>query len=159
MATHSNILAWKIPWTEEHGGLQFMWLQRVGHNWSNWVHTHIHSCTSVPFTAPVESQGHYLVRSGSSFGCTCFHSYQVQHPACLCYNITVVWGLVLRKVGLGRITSWTGKSSSIVCAWMGVVGWEDPTSYSTEMGHIFNPWVICRAKTLRASGFINHALL
>ena len=32
MATHSSILAWTIPWTEEPGGLQFMWLQRVGHN-------------------------------------------------------------------------------------------------------------------------------
>ena len=32
MATHSSILAWKIPWTEEPGGLQSMWLQRVGHN-------------------------------------------------------------------------------------------------------------------------------
>ena len=31
MATHSNILAWRIPWTEEPGGLQSMWLQRVGH--------------------------------------------------------------------------------------------------------------------------------
>ena len=30
MATHSNILAWKIPWTEEPGGLQSMRLQRVG---------------------------------------------------------------------------------------------------------------------------------
>ena len=29
-ATHS--LAWKIPWTEEHGGLQFMGLQRVRHD-------------------------------------------------------------------------------------------------------------------------------
>ena len=33
MATHSNILAWKIPWTEEPGRLQSMELQRVGHNW------------------------------------------------------------------------------------------------------------------------------
>ena len=33
MATHSSILAWKIPWTEEPGGLQLMCLQRVGHNW------------------------------------------------------------------------------------------------------------------------------
>ena len=33
MATHSSILAWKIPWTEEPGGLQFMELQRVRHNW------------------------------------------------------------------------------------------------------------------------------
>ena len=32
MATHSSILAWKIPWTEESGGLQFMGLQRVRHN-------------------------------------------------------------------------------------------------------------------------------
>ena len=32
MATHSNILAWEIPWTEESGGLQSMELQRVGHN-------------------------------------------------------------------------------------------------------------------------------
>ena len=29
MATHSNILAWRIPWTEEPGGLQSMGLQRV----------------------------------------------------------------------------------------------------------------------------------
>ena len=32
MATHSNGLAWKIPWTEEPGGLQSMGSQRVGHN-------------------------------------------------------------------------------------------------------------------------------
>ena len=32
METHSNILAWKIPWTEEPGGLWFMGSQRVGHN-------------------------------------------------------------------------------------------------------------------------------
>ena len=32
MATHSSTLAWKIPWTEEHGGLQSMRLQRVGHD-------------------------------------------------------------------------------------------------------------------------------
>ena len=30
MATHSSILAWRIPWTEEPGGLQSMGLQRVG---------------------------------------------------------------------------------------------------------------------------------
>ena len=32
MATHSSILAWRIPWTEEPGGLQSVWLQRVGHD-------------------------------------------------------------------------------------------------------------------------------
>ena len=32
MAIHSSILAWKIPWMEEHGGLQSMGLQRFGHD-------------------------------------------------------------------------------------------------------------------------------
>ena len=32
MAAHSNILAWKIPWMEEPGRLQFMGSQRVGHS-------------------------------------------------------------------------------------------------------------------------------
>ena len=34
MATHSNTLAWKIPWTEEPGGLQSMGSLRVGHDWA-----------------------------------------------------------------------------------------------------------------------------
>ena len=32
MTTHSSTLAWKIPWTEEPGGLQSMGSQRVGHD-------------------------------------------------------------------------------------------------------------------------------
>ena len=32
MATHSSILAWRIPWTEEPGGLQSIESQRVRHN-------------------------------------------------------------------------------------------------------------------------------
>ena len=39
MATPFNILAWKIPWTEEPGRLQFMGLQRIGHD-----------CATNPFT-------------------------------------------------------------------------------------------------------------
>ena len=35
IAAHCNILVWEIPWTEEPGRLQSMWLQRVGH----WAHT------------------------------------------------------------------------------------------------------------------------
>ena len=36
--THSSILAWRIPWMEESGGLQPMWSQRVRHDWV--THTH-----------------------------------------------------------------------------------------------------------------------
>ena len=35
MATHSSILAWRIPWTEEPGGLPSMGLHRVGHDRGN----------------------------------------------------------------------------------------------------------------------------
>ena len=41
MEIHSNILAWRIPWTEQPGGPQFMGLQRVGHDWSDLAHKQI----------------------------------------------------------------------------------------------------------------------
>ena len=50
MATHSSILAWRISWAEEPGGLQFMRLQRVGHDLVTecahaCMHTHTHTHT------------------------------------------------------------------------------------------------------------------
>ena len=40
MASHSSILAWRIPWTEEPGGLQSIGSQRVRHDWSDLARTH-----------------------------------------------------------------------------------------------------------------------
>ena len=37
LATHSSILSWAIPWTEEPGMLQFIRSQRIGHDWSDWA--------------------------------------------------------------------------------------------------------------------------
>ena len=61
MATHSSILAWRIPWTEEPGGLQSVESQRGGYDWActreggdKWSSTHcgrfsaLHSCTTSP---------------------------------------------------------------------------------------------------------------
>ena len=42
MATYSSILAWRIPWTEEPGGLQFMGFQRVRHNKGDLAHTYVY---------------------------------------------------------------------------------------------------------------------
>ena len=44
MTIHSSILAWRIPWTEEPGGLQSMGSWRV---WHEWAHTHTSSVSSV----------------------------------------------------------------------------------------------------------------
>ena len=49
MATHSSILAWRIPWTEEHCGLWSIGFQRVGHSWSDWACMHTWS-KSIIFT-------------------------------------------------------------------------------------------------------------
>ena len=40
-ATHSSILAWKIPWMEEPGRLQSMGSQRIGHDWAACTFTHL----------------------------------------------------------------------------------------------------------------------
>ena len=42
MATHSSVLAWKIPWTEEPGGLLSMGPQKVGPQLSVYTHTHMY---------------------------------------------------------------------------------------------------------------------
>ena len=42
MAAHSSILAWRIPWTEEHGGLQSIESQSISHDWNDFsMHTGI----------------------------------------------------------------------------------------------------------------------
>ena len=47
METHSCIIAWEIPWTEEPCGLQSMGLQRVGHTEHADTHTHTHTHTPI----------------------------------------------------------------------------------------------------------------
>ena len=69
MATHSSTLAWKIPWTEEPGGLQSMGSLRVGHDWATSLSlfTFIHwrrKWQPTPVFFPGESQG-----LGSLVGC------------------------------------------------------------------------------------------
>ena len=41
MATHSSILAWKIPWTKEPGRLESVGSQRVRHDWATFFHFHV----------------------------------------------------------------------------------------------------------------------
>ena len=53
MAAQSGILAQRIPWTEEPGGLQSTRLQRVGHEWV--TNTHTHPLTNIALSHPVPS--------------------------------------------------------------------------------------------------------
>ena len=56
MATHSNIPPWRIPWTEEPGGLQSIGSQRVRYNWNDWAGT---------FAALKTKSSYYLKNSKS----------------------------------------------------------------------------------------------
>jgi len=61
MATHSSVLAWRIPWTEEPGGLQSTGLQRVRHNRAtkhSTAHVYIH--TYIPNLLYSSLDGHLL---------------------------------------------------------------------------------------------------
>ena len=62
MATHFNIRAWRIPWSEEPGGLQFIGSQRVRHYWGEFTCTHALTYLSW------QIEKSYLV---------CCHSFQV----------------------------------------------------------------------------------
>ena len=69
MAPHSRTLAWRIPWTEEPGRLQSMWLLGVGHDWASSLalFTFMHwrrEWQPTPVFLPSESQG-----LGSLVGC------------------------------------------------------------------------------------------
>ena len=57
MATHSSVLAWEIPWTEEPGRLQSMGLQRVGHDLvTKHTRTYIVAMKTLSYHKPLSSQ-------------------------------------------------------------------------------------------------------
>ena len=80
MATHSSILAWKIPWTEEPGRLQSMGLLRVGHDWvtSLSFFTFMHwrrKWQPTPVFLPGESQGPGSLMGCHLWGCRVGHDW------------------------------------------------------------------------------------
>ena len=56
MATHSSILAWRVWWTEEPGGLQSVGSQRVGHDWSD-----LACSMDLPIEPPSQSSDWFLL--------------------------------------------------------------------------------------------------
>ena len=84
-ATHPNILAWRIPWTEEPGALQSMGSLRVGHDWE--TNTHICDMEKLAinnFTVPL-----FLIFSNHVTDCTSkrvkkkekYNIYLYNHPS------------------------------------------------------------------------------
>ena len=89
MAPHSSTLAWKIPWTEEPGGLQSMGSLGVGHDWetSLSLFTFMHwrrKWQPTPVSLPGESQG-----QGSLGGCRLWGCTESDMTEWLCFRFTL----------------------------------------------------------------------
>ena len=100
MAPHSSTLAWKIPWTEEPGGLQSMGSQRVGHDWATSLSlfTLMHwrrKWQPIPVFLPRESQG-----PGSLVGCRLWGSHRVGHD----------WSELAAAGGILHMKTWGNKA-------------------------------------------------
>ena len=71
MATHSSILAWRIPWTEEPGGLQSMGSQRVVHDWA----TNTYFCplplAATPWPSLQDQQEEFFLLPTESYMTSC----------------------------------------------------------------------------------------
>ena len=63
MATHSSILAWKIPWTEEPAWLQSIGSQRVGDNWRTNTSLHLSCFSHVQLFATLRTVAHQALLS------------------------------------------------------------------------------------------------
>ena len=119
VAPHSSTLAWKIPWTEEPGGLQSMGSLKVGHDWvtSLSLFTFMHwrrKWQPTPVFLPGESQG-----QGEPGGLLSLGSHRVRHnwsdlataaaAATLCIN---KWMPVVTAPASRQASCWPSLSAS-----------------------------------------------
>ena len=91
MATQSNVLAWRIQWTEEPSRLQSMGLQRVGHDWA----------TSLTFTIGQWAQRKQTAFESSWFFSLCVHVSLYAYSTFLKATLTIFhWGREIHSVSL-----------------------------------------------------------
>ena len=104
MATHSSILAWRISWTEQPGGLQSMGSQRHRQNWSNWACTNL-LYHEIPQKALKSLPQHHSSKA-SILGHSAFLIVQHSYP-CMTTGKTIA------------LTRWTfvGKVMSLFLIW------------------------------------------
>ena len=115
MAPHSSTLAWKIPWTEEPGGLQSMGSLRVGHNWA----------TSFHFSLSCIGEG-----NGNPLQCSC-----LENPRDGKAWWAAVYGVAQSRTRLKRLRS--SSSREQITHWD--CGWSKAYRRLEERGGRFQP--------------------
>ena len=124
MAPHFSALAWKIPWTEEPGGLQSMGPLRVGHDWATSISlftfmSRRRKWQLTPVFLPGESQGR-----GSLVGCHLW-GLRVRHDwsdlaaaAAAAAGLPVLGRLDVARVGICALFLMLKKACSVIHHWI-----------------------------------------
>ena len=128
MATHSSVLAWRIPGTGEPGGLQSMGSHRVGHNWSDLAAAAAAACIQ------------WALRSTSQSSVELFRDRQVRGDVS-CTQLCLTQGLPGSSAGKESACS-VGDLGSILEKGMathsGTLAWRIP--WTEEPGGGYSPW-------------------
>ena len=93
MATHSRILAWKLPGTKEPGGLQFMGSQRVGYNsvhTCTCAHTHTHTRQSEGIESRELQENSSCISYSSGIIFFSLNASLPQRTECFFFNIMII---------------------------------------------------------------------
>ena len=156
MSTHPRIFVWRIPWTEEPGGLQSIGLQRVGHDWSDWAWQHspgalfLKKAILVPREKTQTSpSGHLNTCSWTSFNChwvwaihmllriVCMLSGGIKHSLLQAGALTMAKKLLENLFLMDRGNPFTGQT-------MWVLTKTSPASWNSQCLH--HPWSLGKSE-------------
>ena len=155
MATHSSVLAWRIPGTGEPGGLPSMGLHRVGHDWSTLAAAEIRALPGPGLTQPWFPSPRRLALGGLVAGpgiselaalgylCICLPGECFWSPSSICSHMgsarTYTWMYLLHPCGeslaQGCLQVWTA-------VFTGPAGWGLSFSYFTDKETGASLWLI-----------------
>ena len=160
MATHFNVIAWRIPWTEEPGRLQSMVSQRVGHDWVTnilwdvyWFFSVVESISLEPsksfFSLPLSFPTSFSDSLSLSFSDPLPFSFPLcavlnftrcvwgRSPFCWCSEGTLIWGLRCLQLRLFFLHFFSPPFPSWIFSWIAV---KIPRSLSGSQPSGFPSW-------------------
>ena len=152
MAFHSSILAWRIPWTEEPGGLQSTRLQRVEHDWVTNTHTHTltHIIISLGKTLRIQIPHSNSMESGvrpPKFEVLLIISNVTLTPKLLqsCPTLCDPWdssppGSPIPGILQARTLEWVAISFSNAWKWSRSVVSDSERPHRLQPTRLFRPW-------------------
>ena len=114
MATHYSILAWRILWTEEPGGLQSMGSQSVRHDWAH-THTHTHTHTSI--WAAITNMIEWVAYKQHKFISNSSRVWAVQHQYTSVHVMSISWFTDNCLIPVSSHGEWEREGRSALISW------------------------------------------